>query len=258
MSIATIGDNLIHYEVLGRGEPVLFIHGWVGSWRYWWPSMQSLSSRHRTFAFDLWGFGDSSKSPDKYTFRAYVDMLHQFMDKLGILQPVNIVGHSLGAAVALRYTKEDPSRVKRVVAVSLPVQGHLIHDRLASSDSAAILSRVLGVTYPEVELEIKKTDTNAMNNLARELAGYDFVEDLANFPRPLLLVFGEQDGLVKQPVNGLPEPTNDLAYIELDSCNHFPMLDQGVKFNRLILDFTLGDGDLLKIAPKEHWQRRTR
>ncbi|MBK8429979.1 MAG: alpha/beta hydrolase [Chloroflexi bacterium] len=258
MSIATLGDSLIHYEVLGRGEPIVFIHGWLGSWRYWWPSMQSLSSRHRTFAFDLWGFGDSSKATDKYSFDAYVDMLSQFVDKLGIIQPVTLVGHSLGAAVALRYAQREPERVRRIAAVALPVQGNTINDRLTNSDSATILSRTLGVSYPELDMEIRKTDTAAMNNLARELLNYDFGDEIMNCPRPLLVVFGDQDTLIKQPAF-LPEPTNSLAYIALDSCSHFPMLEQAVKFNRLVLDFTTNaDGDLQKIAPKEHWQRRTR
>ncbi|MFW6183111.1 MAG: alpha/beta fold hydrolase, partial [Chloroflexota bacterium] len=59
MSITTVGEHLIHYEALGRGQPVIFIHGWLGSWRYWWSSMQGLSAHCRTFALDLWGFGDS-------------------------------------------------------------------------------------------------------------------------------------------------------------------------------------------------------
>ena len=70
MSITTVGNHLIHYEVLGRGKPLIFIHGWLGSWRYWWPSMQAMSSQYRSFAFDLWGFGDSSKAPEQYTIDA--------------------------------------------------------------------------------------------------------------------------------------------------------------------------------------------
>lgn len=258
MSIATLGDNLIHYEVLGRGEPVIFLHGWLGSWRYWWPSMQALSSRHRTFAFDLWGFGDSSKSTDKYNFQAYVDMLSQFVDKLGIIQPVTLVGHSLGAAVALRYAQKQPDRVRRIAAVALPVRGGDINDRLTNSDSEAVMSRVVGTNYPELELEIRKTDTSAMNGVARELVTYDFADDIRQCPRPLLLVFGDTDPVIRQPNNDVPEPNHTLAYIALDSCNHFPMLEQTVKFNRLVLEFIHGDEDLQQIAPKDLWQRRTR
>ncbi len=258
MSITTLGDSLIHYEVLGRGEPIVFIHGWLGSWRYWWPAMQSLSSRHRTFAFDLWGFGDSSKSAEKYSFNEYVDMLDQFIDKLGIIQPVVLVGHSLGAAVALKYAHKRPDRVNRVAAIALPISGTDINERLTSADSTEIVTRVVGSTYPELDHELRKTDTQALNGVARELSGRDFVDDIRTCPRPLLLVFGDQDPVVRRPTADLPDSHNELAYISLDNCNHFPMLEQSVKFNRLVLDFTHADGDLQQIAPKELWQRRTR
>ena len=93
MSITTVNNHLIHYEALGRGEPLIFVHGWLGSWRYWWPAMQSLSTQNRTFAFDLWGFGDSSKEKEMYTLDLYVSMVDQFMEQLGIITPITLVGH---------------------------------------------------------------------------------------------------------------------------------------------------------------------
>jgi 3-oxoadipate enol-lactonase len=83
MSITTVGARIIHYEALGRGEPLIFVHGWLGSWRYWWPSMQSLSTHYRTFALDLWGFGDSSKDPRAYNLDAYAKMLDEFVETAG-------------------------------------------------------------------------------------------------------------------------------------------------------------------------------
>ena len=61
MSVIILQDEIVHYEVLGRGRPVVFLHGWVGSWRYWIPAMQAASISYRTYALDLWGFGDSAK-----------------------------------------------------------------------------------------------------------------------------------------------------------------------------------------------------
>ena len=53
MSVIVLGSDIVHYEVLGRGRPLLFLHGWVGSWRYWIPSMQAASISYRTYALDL-------------------------------------------------------------------------------------------------------------------------------------------------------------------------------------------------------------
>jgi pimeloyl-ACP methyl ester carboxylesterase len=263
MSITTVGDYLIHYEALGRGEPLVFLHGWLGSWRYWWPSMQELSMRHRTFAFDLWGYGDSSKATNKYSFPSYVEMLDNFLEKLGIAKPVILVGHALGAAVSLRYTTQYPQNVKRLITVSLPVQGSYIHDRLLNTDSVTFISKVLGKanTYPEVEGETRKTDAVAMQAVANEMMGYNFAVDLDNCPVPMLMVFGNQDAVIQQPTGDyhhLQRPGNNRYYVSLDGCNHFPMLEQTAKFNRLLLDFIHTENNLADIAPKDHWTRRTR
>lgn len=269
MSITTIGSHLIHYEALGRGRPIVFIHGWLGSWRYWWPSMQALSTHHRAFAFDLWGFGDSSKesNPAKaqelYNFSTYVDMLDKFLDQLGINQPVTLVGHSLGAAIALRYASKYLGRVERLVTVALPVQGAAINERLMNMDPESFINRVVGKSnsFPEVDNETRKIDSLAVSRVANELAGYDFRQEVDECPHPLLLVYGEQDPVIQQPpseLNYLRQATKNRYYINLDDCNHFPMLQQTAQFNRLVLDFINSDGNLTNLAPKEYWQRRTR
>jgi pimeloyl-ACP methyl ester carboxylesterase len=122
MSAITIDNELVHYEVLGRGRPVILIHGWLGSWRYWIPTMQQLSMKYRTYALDLWGFGDSGKKADSYSFSGQVQLLLDFMDKLGIRKAA-FVGHSLGAAIAMRICELHADRVPRVMPVCMPLVG---------------------------------------------------------------------------------------------------------------------------------------
>lgn len=262
MSITTVGDHLIHYEVVGRGEPLIFIHGWLGSWRYWWSSMQAMSRHHRTFAFDLWGYGDSSKAPDMYSFESYVEMLEGFIDKLGIAHPVTLVGHSLGAAIAVRYANKNPAGVNRIVAVSMPIQGEYIHRRLANTDNKSFMNRVLGKSsqYPEVDSELRKTDTKAMNSVAQELARVNFSDDIEMIDNPLLLVYGNNDSVIQLPTGDdrhFQRSDDKRAYVTLESCNHFPMLEANAKFSRLILDFVHSENNFKNLGPKEYWQRRT-
>jgi pimeloyl-ACP methyl ester carboxylesterase len=120
MSAITIENDLVHYEVLGRGRPVILLHGWLGSWRYWIPAMQQLSMKYRTYALDLWGYGDSGKDARRYGFEAQVMLLDQFMEKMGITKAA-LVGHGLGAAIAARYAVRFPDRVPRLMTVSPPV-----------------------------------------------------------------------------------------------------------------------------------------
>jgi len=264
MSITTVGSKLVHYEVLGRGKALIFIHGWLGSWRYWWPAMQALSSHYRTYAFDLWGFGDSSKSDEQYTLPAYVDMLREFISRLSIATPVTLVGHSLGAAIALRYTSEYPEDVLKLATVALPVQGGNINSRLTNSDPDFILSKILGKanSFAEVEGEIRKTDKAAINRSASELSSTNFATRVIECPRPVLMIFGEQDPLVQPPSGDyyhLQKSGNNRYYITLNECNHFPMLQEKAKFNRLLMDFILTDNEVLEsVEEKEFWTRRTR
>ena len=104
MSAISIGEDLIHYEVLGRGRPVILLHSWLGSWRYWIPTMQQFKINYKVYAIDLYGFGDSVKDPNKYTLEHQVKLLEDFVEKMGIPK-LALVGHGLGAMIAVEYAR---------------------------------------------------------------------------------------------------------------------------------------------------------
>lgn len=121
MSAITVGSDLVHYEVLGRGgRPVILVHGWLGSWRYWIPTMRQLQLKYRVYALDLFGFGDSSKNPERYTINQQIELLDDFMKQLGIPKAA-ILAHGLGAHVAIEFAKLYPDKVARMLLVSAPV-----------------------------------------------------------------------------------------------------------------------------------------
>lgn len=120
MSAITIGGDLVHYEVLGRGRPVVLIHGWVGAWQYWVPLMQQIHLKYRVYALDLYGFGDSAKNKDKYSVDAQVNLLNEFMTQMG-LPKAALIGHGLGAMILIKFAEKYPDRVARMLAVSAPL-----------------------------------------------------------------------------------------------------------------------------------------
>lgn len=123
MSAITVDNELVHYEVLGRGgRPVILLHGWLGSWRYWVPTMQHLYMKYRVYAIDLFGFGDSSKdNPNLYNLDNQVAMLDEFMDQL-VIPKAAIIGHGLGAMVAAEFAFQNQTdRVPRLMLVSPPL-----------------------------------------------------------------------------------------------------------------------------------------
>jgi len=257
VSAIIIEHDLIHYEAIGRGRPIVFIHGWVGSWRYWWSTMQAISAfQFRAYAFDLWGFGDSGKRRERYDFDSYVNLLGDFMDQLG-LPAATLVGHSLGAAVALRYACEQPEWVDRVMSVSYPMSTEL------GVDAGAFISRLTGRRpdsgYPEVESETVKTDDVALVTSTQTLLSLDLQPDMHECSRPHLLIHGSKDPLLPPPsdgwLNGIDTKSRQLV---LDQSHHFPMLDETSKFTRLLVDFIDAGDDLDAIELKEQWRRRPR
>jgi len=112
----------VHYEVYGRGRPVILLHGWLGSWGLWQETMTFLGQYYRTYALDFWGFGESGKKRSAYAVPDFVVMVNQFMDQLGIKESP-LVGHSMGGTVSLSVAVHSPERVSKVAIIGSPITG---------------------------------------------------------------------------------------------------------------------------------------
>ena len=261
MSAVVLKDGLVHYEAIGRGTgPLVFVHGWLGSWRYWVPAMEELSIARRTYAFDLWGFGDSERHRD-YSVRTYVELLQAFLDEMGIRR-VALVGHSLGGLIALRFAAQWPSRVERVMGVSVPLFGSSVEPLFSIfSGNGNALTRLIArqANFPEVEREARKADLEAITASLRSAMERDLSEMTVPAYVPVLLVHGEDDLLVQVPRPGwLRRVAENARIVRLTGVHHFPMLEEKNKFNRLLKEFLRRDGDLDSLQLKEEWRRRLR
>lgn len=265
MSAVIIEDKLVHYEAIGRGRPVLFIHGWLGSWRYWMSAMDDLSERYRAYAVDLWGFGDTERRRDGYSLSAYVDMVEHLMDKLGI-QQVTLVGHGLGGVIAIRMTARAPERVDRLITVNTPLMGSAVASPLAAFTNhyngdwiVRILGRRQASAYPEVQIEAAKTDPNAMIRSIQTVLIEDLRSDLESVTCPVLLVFSKNDPLVYPPdERWLNQLEDNVHVVFMDESSHFPMLDETARFTRLLRQFlALGRG-INALEFHNEWRRRVR
>jgi len=103
----------IHYLERGRGEPLLLIHGLGSSGADWAFQVAALEQRFRIIVPDLPGSGHSPPPPREYTIAGFANALWKLMDHLKITTP-NIVGFSLGGAVALEMATLRPARVPRL------------------------------------------------------------------------------------------------------------------------------------------------
>ncbi|MHB8478653.1 MAG: alpha/beta fold hydrolase [Steroidobacteraceae bacterium] len=103
----------LHYLVRGHGEPLLLIHGLGGSGADWAFQVAALEQRFRVIVPDLPGSGHSPPPRGGYTIPGFAATLWSLLDHLGV-ERTNIIGFSLGGAVALEMAARRPSRVPRL------------------------------------------------------------------------------------------------------------------------------------------------
>ncbi len=262
MSAIILDGDIVHYEVLGRGRPLFYLHGWVGSWRYWIPAMQVTSTSYRSYALDLYGFGDTAKKSDKYGLEFQLRLLSDFMSEMGIGK-VGLVGHGLGAIVALLFAKKFPDQVDRIMVISLPVAEGGIHQRLRTSPPAELAEWLLSreTVSEAARSETAKIDAEALSRSFTDIDGLDLARESMQLTTPCLLVYGDQDPVVTTPEPAKLADFSELTHqISFPESGHFPMLDEANKFNRLLMDFlALDSGDSpRKLQLKEEWKRRVR
>ncbi|MFV9503883.1 MAG: alpha/beta fold hydrolase [Oscillochloridaceae bacterium umkhey_bin13] len=118
------------YRRAGQGPSLLLIHGWGGSSRYWIGAFALLTERYDLIAVDLPGCGASSPPPGPATLAQLAQSVIHLTEALELQQPV-LVGHSLGAAVALLVAAARPTLARRLSLVSFGLP--------RSADEAAML-----------------------------------------------------------------------------------------------------------------------
>jgi pimeloyl-ACP methyl ester carboxylesterase len=262
MSVIVLDREILHYEVLGRGRPIIFLHGWVGSWRYWIPTMQSACVSFRAYALDFWGFGDSAKVSTRYTLDQQVLLLDHFMEQMGIGR-VALIGHGLGALVALLYTLNRPEFIDRIMAINCPLDAGMINPRLKSSSPSDLADWLLGqlpATEP-ARVDAPRADAQALQVSMNNFQSINLREKLKWLQTACLLVNGQNDPAVTpiklEEALTFPYQTHSISF---EQSGHFPMLDEGSKFNRLLGDFLTLDSGMSprELQLKEEWKRRVR
>lgn len=258
MSSIVTDQGIVHYEVHGRGTPVILLHGWINSWDVWRNSMIAFAEQgdYKVYALDFWGFGDSAKEKaPPFQLDSYVEMVDQFMETLGILQ-APVFGHSMGGTVALRLTLEHPERVSQVGVVGSPIHGaslnlflklagvpwiaHLIWQfpfilrivmwTILAGDSKKVRDMIFR--------DVNKTSTESFFRSIGDLHHTDLRNSLSRITVPGIGLFGVRDNIVNPNQSELMKRLLPGARVEMmQHSRHFPMLDEPDLLNHTLLQF---------------------
>jgi pimeloyl-ACP methyl ester carboxylesterase len=257
VSSFTTDQGIVHYEVYGRGRPVILLHGWLGSWGLWQETMTYLGQFYRTYALDFWGFGESGKKRDSYAVRDFVGLVNQFMEQLGISQ-APLVGHSMGGTVGLSTAIQYPHRVKKIVVIGSPIVGNSLSVLLKLFGRRPIaflvyknlwgfrlFYRLLAPFYTRdqrwpqmMDRDLSSTTLESFLLSIASLRRTDLRPFLGQVTVPVMGMYGERD-IVVRPTQwkALAEGIPHARVQRYNTAGHFIMLDEPKHFMETLRDF---------------------
>ncbi len=199
---------------VGSGAPVVMLHSALSSKLQWYHLIQTMKKNHLMIALDLYGYGDTPfpENPENHSLHTEVALVCSLLENIVPPdRPVHLVGHSLGAAVALLFAYLYKDRV-RSLCLYEPVCFHA----LPETEAAKSLARDMG----------EKLTSFVSQGKYASAAEY-FVDywngkgTLSSYPREMreMIVSGVKKlpldfrGLLGEPLRG-----EDYARIEAPTC----------------------------------------
>lgn len=116
--MGSAGPRVIRIEVRGQGEPLVLIHGLATTSAIWCHTVPRLAAARYVVTLDVPGFGGSAAVGRGFDLRAVATQIARQLCASGVPEPYRLVGHSMGAAVALTLAAHETDAVSGVVLVS--------------------------------------------------------------------------------------------------------------------------------------------
>ena len=245
------------FTTLGSGPTVLMLHDADGDHLTFAPQVETLASAgYRAVAWDMPGYGRSAPI-EPYTFKGLAQTALALIDALQC-GPVALVGHGMGAMVALEAAVRQPASVRRLVlcaggpALDAQAADDWVAPRLQALDAGGgmeqlaqtLVPRFIGTgALPEgVRLAthaLSQVYPGAYRRALQALATFDRgASAFAHLHLPVLLVGGEDDRCTPpDALQALAHVLPEAEHVRLPHVGHWPQLEDPEGFDGLLLDF---------------------
>jgi len=188
-----------YYEISGKGEPLLLLHGGLGSIDMFKPIMPAFTEHRQIIAIDLQGHGRTELGTRKFGLPEIGDDVATVLTQLGF-KNVDVMGYSFGGGVAFRLAVQHPDMVRRLALVSagFAADGFYPEMREQQKQINAGFAEQMKATpmYTSYVAVAPKPDDfprllQAMGDLMRE--PFDYSADVKKLTMPTMLIFGDSD-----------------------------------------------------------------
>lgn len=262
-SVIIDGDS-IHYIDIGKGAPVVFVHGALGDYRTWRAQVDSFAKNHRVIAYSrrfAYPNRQTTTDPSKHAFASHAKDLAEFLKQLN-LEPAHLVGHSSGAYIGLLAAIDHPELVRSLTLGEPPIMPLLpppsatdvnpfakAVEAFASNEQEKAVSYFLAVVTGDSsyfsrlsqydrELMLMNTQEARANITLENIMPPTTCNDLKRISCPVLLLGGDKSPSFLSLIISKMEPClSNKEKATLPDTSHGLAYENPSEFNRVVLRF---------------------
>lgn len=193
-----VNGKLVSYDDAGKGEVIVFVHGWLDSKKTFEPLIKLLSKDYRCVALDLPNFGASEQAEDIISIDDYAEFIAEFIKKLEIKDYI-LLGHSMGGQIIIRGTSKGVLKPKKVVLIaSAGLRNKQAFRKKMLKIGAKVAkhfatAKVKNRFYEKIGSDYSTDLSPLHKKIIASVLSDDVAQDARRIKCPALLIYGEED-----------------------------------------------------------------
>lgn len=202
---AEVNGVKVWYQTYGEGEPLVLLHGGFGSVEMFGPNIEALAQGRKVIGIDLQAHGGTGPLGRPMSFEALATDVAELITSLGY-EKADVMGYSLGGAVAMRVAIDHPEVVDRLVTVSAAYAYSNWHDynfegmKAINADPEATAQGMIGSPMHEGYVAKAPGGEESWLDAVNEFGAfigtdYDWSAEVPKITAPTLVIVGDWDAV---------------------------------------------------------------